>query len=588
MQHLFYLNKYLIKYKYRLLLGLIFIVFANAFSLVPAQVVRRGFNTIEQALINYKSNDIKIDSIKEELMILGLILILFSLAKGLFTFMMRQTIIVTSRLIEYDLKNEVYNHYQKLSLNFYRNNNTGDLMNRISEDVSRVRMYLGPAIMYSLNLTVLIIIIITAMFSVNVKLSLYVLAPLPILSIAIYYVSRIINLKSEKVQRQLSTLSTFCQESFSGIKVLKSYIKENDFSIDFNNESIIYKDKMLDLVKVNAFFFPLMILLIGLSTILTIYIGGKEAIAGNITTGNIAEFVIYVNMLTWPVASIGWVISIIQRAEASQERINEFLKTKSEITNTSNRYMVINGNIEFKNVFFTYSDSGIQALNNISFKVNSGKTIAFIGKTGSGKTTIANLICRMYNATKGQIKIDGKAINSINLNLLRDSISYIPQESILFSTTISDNIAFGVKGTDQEIIKAAKKSDVHKNIIKFKHKYNTVVGERGITLSGGQKQRIAIARALIKSSKILLFDDCLSAVDTKTEDKILTFLQSEAINKTTVIISHRISTIMFADLIYVLKDGKIIEQGNHHRLLKNHSYYKKLYLQQLTEKKLNV
>jgi len=588
MQHLFYLNKYLIKYKHRLLLGFIFIVFANAFGLVPAQVVRRGFNTIEQALINYNSNKIEIDYLKEELMILGLILILFSLAKGLFTFMMRQTIIVTSRLIEYDLKNEVYNHYQELSLNFYRKNNTGDLMNRISEDISRVRMYLGPAIMYSLNLTVLIIIVITAMFSVNIKLSLYVLMPLPILSVAIYYVSRIINIKSEKVQRQLSTLSTFCQESFSGIKVLKSYVKENDFSKDFNNESIIYKNKMLDLVKINAFFFPLMILLIGLSTILTIYIGGKEAIAGNITTGNIAEFVIYVNMLTWPVASIGWVISIIQRAEASQERINEFLKTKSEIINTSKKHMKINGNIEFKNVCFTYQDSGIEALNNISFQVNSGKTIAFIGKTGSGKTTIANLICRMYDVSKGQINIDGKAINSINLNLLRDSIGYIPQESILFSTTISDNISFGVKGTEQKITEAAKKSDVHKNIINFKQKYNTVVGERGITLSGGQKQRIAIARALIKSSKILLFDDCLSSVDTKTENKILTSLRRESIDKTTVIISHRVSTIMFADLIYVLQDGKIIEQGNHNKLLKKHGYYKRLYLQQLTEKQLNV
>ena len=588
MQHIFYLNKYLIRYKYRLLLGFIFIVFANAFSLVPAQIVRRGFNTIEQALINYNSNKIELDYLKEELMILGLILILFSLAKGIFTFMMRQTIIVTSRLIEYDLKNEVYNHYQELSLNFYRKNNTGDLMNRISEDVSRVRMYLGPAIMYSLNLIVLIIIVITAMFSVNVKLSVYVLAPLPILSAAIYYISRVINIKSEKVQRQLSTLSTFCQESFSGIKVLKSYVKENDFIKDFSNESIIYKNKMLDLVRINAFFFPLMILLIGLSTILTIYIGGKETIAGNITTGNIAEFVIYVNMLTWPVASIGWVISIIQRAEASQERINEFLKTKSEITNTSKTCMKINGNIEFKNVHFTYQESGVEALNNISFQVNSGKTIAFIGKTGSGKTTIANLICRMYDVSKGQINIDGKAINSINLNLLRDSIGYIPQESILFSTTISDNISFGVKGTEDEIIQAAKKSDVHKNIINFKDRYNTVVGERGITLSGGQKQRIAIARALIKSSKILLFDDCLSSVDTKTENKILTSLRHEAKDKTTVIISHRVSTIMFADLIYVLKDGKIIEQGNHDKLLKNNGYYKRLYLKQLTEKKLNT
>lgn len=499
-------------------------------------------------------------------------------------FFMRQTIIVVSRYIEYDLKNEIYQQYQDLSLAFYKRNNTGDLMNRISEDVSRVRMYLGPAIMYTINVSITLIIIVYIMFSINVRLSLYVLTPLPILSLTIYYISRKINIKSEQVQRQLSNISTHVQEAFSGIRVLKAYVREEHSLKNFTSESNEYLKKNEELYRINALFFPLMLLLIGLSTILTVYIGGQETIAGNIDFGVIPEFIIYVNMLTWPVASIGWVTSLVQRAAASQERINEFLKVTPEIQNTSNEPLELKGNIEFKDVSFKYPDTGIQALDKISFKLEAGKSLAVIGKTGSGKSTIAALLGRLYDTTGGQILIDGKPIEDLNLNALRKSMGYVPQEAFLFSNTIQENIAFGVDDASLEKVEeAAKNAEVHQNIMDFPRQYETRVGERGITLSGGQKQRLSIARAIIKEPKLLIFDDCLSAVDTETEESILNNLRRLIEKRTTLIISHRISSVKNADEIIVLEDGKIVERGNHQSLINSESYYKRMYEQQLLE-----
>lgn len=569
-----------------MILGVIFVTISVIFGVFPAQFVRTSFDTVQEGINGFQTDPDNFDysSLRNKLILYGLIIIGSSLLKGLFMFFMRQTIIVVSRFIEFDLKNEVFEQYQKLSLSFYKRNNTGDLMNRISEDVSRVRMYLGPAIMYTINVSLSLMIIIAIMLSINVRLTLYVLAPLPVLSIIIYYISHKINVKSEQVQRQLSTISTFVQEAFSGIRVIKAYVREEQSLKDFKEEANTYLKKNEELYRINALFFPMMILLIGISSILTIYIGGQEAIKGNITPGNIAEFIIYVNMLTWPVASIGWVTSLVQRAAASQTRINEFLSVDPEIKNPTTEPFHLKGKIEFKDVSFTYPDTGINALKNLSFILEKGKSLAIIGRTGAGKTTVASLVARMYDSSSGQVLIDDQELNKINLSDLRNSIGYVPQEAFLFSDTIARNIAFGADSDDQEaVIKAAKNAEVHENIMGFPSGYDTRVGERGITLSGGQKQRVSIARAIIKNPQLLIFDDCLSAVDTETEESILKNLREIIEDRTTLIISHRVSSVKDADKIIVLENGSLIEEGNHEDLMEKDGYYRSMYEQQLQE-----
>jgi len=587
MKALLTLNKYFWKYKWRFLAGIVFIIISNIFSLFPARFVREGFDSVSKAITDFQSGNGQTDmgDLKNQLLVYGLLVIGAALARGVFMFFMRQTIIVMSRFIEFDLKNDIYQQYQRLSLAFYKRNKTGDLMNRISEDVNRVRMYLGPAVMYTINVASQLVLVIGVMLSINVELTLYALLPLPLLSVAIYYVSNMINIRSERVQRQLSNISSFVQESFSGVRILKAYVKESEFQGEFENESRDYKEKSLHLVKVNALFLPLMTLLIGTSTLLTIYIGGLLAIEGEITTGVIAEFVIYVNMLTWPVASLGWVTSLVQRAEASQERINEFLHLEPEIINHNERPSDIGGSIEFNKVNFVYPDSGIHAIKDLSFKVEKGKSIAFIGKTGSGKSTVAYLIGRLYDRTDGEILVDGQNIESLNLNDLRNSTGYVPQEGFLFSDTIARNIAFGIDKMDMNRVEqASKDADVYQNIMDFPQKFDTRVGERGVTLSGGQKQRISIARAIIKEPQILIFDDCLSAVDTQTEEEILTNLKRIMAGKTTVIISHRLSSVKHCDEIIVLNDGAIEERGTHDSLMEKGGYYYDLFQKQQLEK----
>ena len=588
MRELSYLNKYFLKYRWRLLLGVFFVVTSNIFALYPAQYVRKAFDTTKEIIEANKNNAQNINDLTEPLLYFGLLIIAFALLKGVFMFLMRQTIIVMSRLIEFDLKNEIYQQYQRLDTAFYNRNNTGDLMARISEDVSRVRMFLGPATMYPINMISLFSLVVYTMFSINVKLTLFVLTPLPIMSISIFYISKVIHQKSEGVQKQLSKLSTLSQEAFSGIRVIKSFVNEKSNSKKFEKETNEYSILNVSLAKTNALFFPFMLLLIGLSTLLTIYIGGKEAAAGNITTGNIAEFIIYVNMLTWPMASIGWVTSIIQRAAASQKRINEFLQTKPEIQNHQQETSKIHGSIRFENVSFTYPDTGIKALNNVSFEISNGGSLAIVGKTGSGKSTVAQLISRLYDPDNGTVLIDNKNITKINLFDLRNSIGYITQEALLFSDSITNNIAFGsLKKTNQKTIEnAAKMAAIHNNIISFKNGYETQVGERGVSLSGGQKQRISIARAFIRNPQILIFDDCLSAVDTETEDHILKHLKKMMQSITSIIISHRISSIKHAEQIIVLEKGSIIETGTHDQLLQKQGVYFEMHEKQLTEDSL--
>nr|WP_271711470.1 ABC transporter ATP-binding protein [Marinigracilibium pacificum] len=572
-----------------ILLGLLFIIISNIFVIAPAPIVRHAIDYVTGTLKPYnmmEGTDLQqnlLDQIFGHIGWFVLLIILMAIGRGLFLFLVRQTIIVMSRYIEFDLKNEVYNHYQILPLAFYRKNNTGDLMSRISEDVSRVRMYLGPAIMYGLNMFTLFMMVIPYMISINPKLTLYALSPLPILSISIYYVNNIINKRSEEIQVALSGLSTFVQEAFSGIRVIKSFVREEDSVKNFTKESDQYKHKNLRLVFVNALFLPLIMGLIGLSVILTVYIGGNEVILGNITVGNIAEFIIYVNMLTWPVTSLGWITSIIQRAEASQRRINEFLKTENDIVSEKNIQKQIDGKIAFKDVTFTYPDSGITALKNINFEIDKGKSLAIIGTTGSGKSTLANLISRMYDVTNGEVRIDDIPIKDLNVEKLRESLGYVPQDVFLFSDTIKNNISFGTEGlTDELIYQAAKDADVYYNIIDFPKQFETVLGERGITLSGGQKQRVSLARAIVRNPKILILDDSLSAVDTKTENAILNSLKEIMKGKTSVIISHRVSSAKLADHIIVLDDGKIIEKGTHEDLMNSRGAYFELYEKQLT------
>lgn len=593
MKSLKYLNKYLFKYKYRLLFGFVFIVLSNIFAVYPAQLIREALDLVEAKLAGVEITDTSFLTeymegipLTKVVLIYGAIVFIAAIIKGAFTFFMRQTIIIMSRLAEYDLKNEVYNHYQDLDASFYKSNNTGDIMNRISEDVTKVRMYLGPGIMYSLNLIVLFVIVVPIMFSISVKLTMYSLIPLPILSIIIYYVSNVINQQSSKVQAKLSDITTLTQETYSGIRIIKSFVKEDYFNKELNKQNENYRSLSMDLVRTNAYFAPTMLLLIGLSTIFTIYIGGQEYIAGNITKGNILEFVIYINMLTWPVTAIGWVSSIIQRASASQERINEFLNTKSKIKNPTDKIEEVKGDIEFNNVSFTYPESGINALKNISFKVKQGEILAIVGRTGSGKSTVVNLLLRNYDLNEGEILIDNKNIKDINLNHFRENVGYVPQDVFLFSDTVENNIAFGYKNRlpEKEVIEqAAKDAVIYASIKEFDKGFKTRVGERGVTLSGGQKQRISIARAIIKSPKILIFDDCLSAVDTATEDAILNNLKRVMENKTSIIVSHRVSTVRNADKIVVLEDGKMVEFGTHNELLNAKGAYYKMHEKQLME-----
>lgn len=571
-------------------MGAVFICISNLFAIFPAQVIRKSLDAVQRALENNTEHSALLSSeIVSKLFLFGVIILAAAILKGIFMFLMRQTIIVMSRHIEYDLKNEMYAHYQKLSTSFYKKNNTGDLMARISEDISRVRMYVGPAIMYFIQMLTLFSFTITAMFLVNVKLTLCVLIPLPVLSLVIYYVSNRINKKSDKVQSQLSKLVTLTQETFSGIRILKSFAREEAMFAKYEKESIEYKNESLSLSKIEAFYAPSMTVLIGLSMLFAVYYGGNQVIKGEISIGNIAEFVYYINMLTWPVASVGWVSSLVQRAAASQERINTFLRTEPEIANPINEKLHLNGAIDFKNVSFTYPETGIKALKNISFTVEPGEAIGIIGRTGSGKSTIANLITRLYDAIEGEISIDYQKINELNISELRKNIGYVPQDVFLFSDTIANNILFGKHGLNEipkeNIEQVAKDAYIYNNIMELPEKFETYIGERGVTLSGGQKQRVSIARAIIGSPKILVFDDCLSAVDTETEDIILNNLKRLMQGKTTVIISHRVSSVKHANKIIVLESGEILEQGKHDDLLKQRGLYYSLYSKQLLEDK---
>jgi len=583
MRALRYLNKFFLKYRYRLILGILITIVAKIFALQIPQLIRESLNVVE----DYKNNRITdIDIVKSQLVINIVYIIGAALLSGLFTFMMRQTLIVMSRLIEYDLKNEVFEQYENLSLNFYKRNRTGDLMNRISEDIGKVRMYFGPAIMYTMNMLVLFVIAIANMARIDTKLTLYTLLPLPVLSVSIYFLSKVINERSNVVQQYLSKLTTFAQETFSGINVVKAYSIENFTTRSFTDLAIASKDKNIALYKAQALFFPLMLLLIGISNLLVIYVGGMQYIRGEIDNiGIIAEFIIYVNMLTWPVAVVGWVTSIVQQAEVSQRRINEFLQETPDIQNMQEKHTPVQGKIEFRNVSFTYEDTNIQALKDVSFKIEQGKTLAILGKTGSGKSTIAALIPRMYDVDQGDILIDEQPIRELNLKDLRESIGYVPQDAFLFSDSIKNNIRIGKESADdEEIRQAAESAYILHNIENFQNGFDTLVGERGVTLSGGQKQRVSIARALIADPEILIFDDCLSAVDTETEEIILKNLGKATKGKTTIIISHRTSSVKNADHIIVLDHGRVVQSGVHEDLILKDGYYQDIYNQQLEEK----
>ncbi len=585
MKELSYLNKYFIKYKYRFLLGIVITIVAQIFSLFTPKLISRSINVIADYTANPTGD---VSGVRNTLLLSLTLIVAATLVAGFLTFLMRQTLIVMSRYVEFDLKNEVFQHYEKLSQRFYKANRTGDLMNRISEDVGKVRMYVGPAVMYTINTIIRFGIVILYMYNVSPKLTLYTLLPLPLLSYCIFKLSTEINKRSTLFQENLSHLSSFSQELFSGIRVVKAYALESQNEQKFKQLAQESRDKNMNLAIVNSLFGPLMLLLIGLSNLVVIYFGGRMYMDGSIANiGIIAEFILYVNMLTWPVASIGWVSSLVQEAEASQKRINEFLKTTPDIENTAAAPTPINGSIAFKNVSFTYEDTNIQALKEVSFMVEKGETLAILGKTGSGKSTVLALISRLYDIQTGEITIDDTLLSEVNLSSLREAIGFVPQEAYLFSDTIKNNIKFGKESaSDEEVIEAAKQAKVHKNIQKFKKQYETILGERGITLSGGQKQRVSIARALIKDPEILLFDDCLSAVDTETEEAILHNLFAICKNKTTIIVSHRVSSAKNADKIIVLDKGEIKEQGTHNQLLNQKGYYYELYMKQLSEKEL--
>ena len=600
MKELQALNAYFWRYKWHLLGGIIFVTVSNYFRILQPQMLRKALDLVVNNISLYKNFDgfesqaALYSILGKSLLFFGAIVVILALLMGVFMYFMRQTIIVMSRLIEYDLRKTVFDHYQDLSLAFYKRNNTGDMMSRITEDVNKVRNYLGPTVLYGVNLVTLFTLTIYSMVSVSPILTFYSLLPLPFLVIGIYYVSTQISRRSEKIQRQLAALTSTAQEAYSGIRVVKSYVREEPIVNHFATQSEVFKEKALSLAKIDNAFFPIMLVCIGASTIITVYVGGLQVVAGNITPGNIAEFVIYVSMLTWPVTSIGWIASLTQQASASMKRINEFLKTPSDIQNiaSANNHSVtqslnhIKGDIEFKNVSFTYPDTGISALRNISFHLKEGEKLAIIGRTGSGKTTIADLLVRMYDVIpqgfdNGIIKIDGKDIKSLDINMLRQQIGYVPQDVFLFSDNVSGNIAFGKKGASQaEIEQFARHAAVYEDIMGLTEGFDTIVGERGVTLSGGQKQRISIARALIKQPDIVLLDDCLSAVDTTTEQTILGYLNNALADKTAIIITHRIYGLLQFDKIIVLENGEIAEQGTHEELIANKGYYFEMFEQQ--------
>jgi len=595
MKHLAYLNKFLYKYRWRLIPGVLFVIISNVFAVLQAPVIGKAIDFVANDISMYhlfagfNRQEMIYEIFGFSLLLLGVLVLVLSLLRGLFLFFMRQTIILMSRHIEYDLKNEIYNHYQVLSLAFYRRHNTGDLMNRVTEDVTRVRMYLGPGIMYTLNTVVLFVMIIYLMLTVNVRLAVFSILPLPILALIIFYVNNVINFRSEKIQERLSILSSFVQENLSGIRIIKSYVREGFVRGRFADESEHYKHHSLELVRVQALFYPLMLLLVGLSNVIIMYVGGTEVMKGNLTAGNVAEFVVYLNQLTFPVIALGWVTSLVQRAAASQKRINEFLHEEPEIKSPKVPKITIEGQIAFKNVSFIYPDTGIQALSNVSFTINPGQMVAIIGRTGSGKSTIANLLMRMYDSTGGEILIDGHSLTHLNLEGYRSQIGFVPQDVFLFSDTIANNIAFSADMLDMaRVEQAAKDAAVYNNIMELEKGFETLIGERGITLSGGQKQRVSIARAIVKQPQIIVFDDCLSAVDTRTEEEILNNLGSVMQGKTSIIIAHRISTIKNADKILVMDRGEIIEQGNHDYLMQQRGTYFELYEKQLLEEEENA
>jgi ATP-binding cassette, subfamily B, multidrug efflux pump len=585
MKELQYLNKFFAKYKFQFLLGIFITIVAQLFALFGPNYTGASVSAVEAFVKGTKSAD----EVKGILITSFLIILGATLFRGVLTFFMRQTLIVMSRHVEFDLKNEIFRQYENLSQNFYKQNRTGDLMNRISEDVNRVRQYVGPAIMYALNTIILFVVILTQMIIISPELTLYTVLPLPLLAWSIFWVANQINKRSTLVQQNLSALSSYSQEMFSGIRVIKAYALEGLKQDGFTELSRESKKRNMKLAFVGALFGPLMILLIGISNLVVLYVGGTMYLNGTIKDlGVIAQFILYINMLTWPVASIGWISGMVQEAEASQKRINEFLKIKPDIVNSQKVHTPVLGNITFENVSFTYDDTGIQALKNVSFAINKGETLAILGRTGSGKSTVLSLISRLYDTTTGTVKVDNADVKDLNLYDLRNSIGVVPQDAFLFSDTIENNIKFGKEdATHDEVVEVSKKAVVHHNIEGFTHQYETILGERGITLSGGQKQRVSIARALIKDAPILLLDDCLSAVDTETEEAILNSLQDFTRDKTTIIVSHRVSSAKNADRIIILEDGKIIEEGTHNQLVSQQGYYKELYLKQLSEKELS-
>jgi len=589
-QQLAVLNKFFYKYRWRFLLGIIFVSLSNYFRVLQPQMIRYALDLVIEniSLYNltegYASQEVLFAQLGTVLLFFGVLVLILALLMGIFMYFMRQTIIVMSRLIEYDMRKEIFAHYENLNLAFYKKNNTGDLMSRITEDVSKVRMYLGPGILYGINLASLFFFVIYSMLSVSPMLTFYSLLPMPFLSISIYYVSNLINKKSGIIQKQLATLNSTAQEVYSGIRVVKSYVQEPAMLRHFGNQSDDYKDKTMDLAKVNAMFFPLMILLVGASTVLTVYVGGVQVAKGTVTPGNIAEFVIYVSMLTWPITALGWIASIVQQAAASQSRINEFLNVDPAIKNPIIQPVELKGDIEFKKVDFVYPDSGIRAINDLTFTLKAGQKMAIIGKTGSGKTTIADLLLRMYDVTDGQIMIDGKDIRAHDLANLRKKIGYVPQDLFLFSDTIAGNVAFGKRAASRATIEEfTRYASVYEDIVGLPEGFDTMVGERGVTLSGGQKQRISIARALIKEPDIVILDDCLSAVDTTTEQQILGYLNGKLKDKTSLIITHRIYSSLQFDHIIVIEDGHISEQGTHETLLAKSGYYAQVFEQQQLE-----
>ena len=583
MKELKYLNKYLIKYRKRLLLGFFIVIIARILLLFTPGLIRNSVNVVELYLngTNVSVNDVQFELVKNIFLILAA-----SISAGIFTFLTRQTIINVSRFVEFDLKNEIFVQYQNLSMNFYKKNRTGDLMNRISEDVSKVRMYVGPAIMYSINTFTLIAITLFYMFRQSPELTLYTVCPLPILSFAIFKISRKINQKSKIVQESISKLSSFSQEIFSAIKIIKSYAIQETTKKKFNDISKLNKHNQIDLVRIQAMFFPLMIFLIGISNLFVIYIGGSKYLDGSIQQlGIIAEFIIYVNMLTWPVASLGWISSVVQQAEASQKRINEFLKQKNDILQQDKISKNISGKIEVKNLSFEYDDSGIKALKKINFYLEAGNSLGIIGSTGSGKTSLINILLRTLDFDNGEILIDDLSIKKFDIQKLRAQIGIVNQDSFLFSDSISNNIRFGAKEADMNnIVRVSKICSIHNEIINFNDKYNTLLGERGVNLSGGQKQRLCMARALIKNPKILILDDCLSALDNKTENEILKKIKKTYKSSSKIIVSHRVSSIQDCDKIIVMDDGEIIQTGKHNDLINTNGYYKNLFLDQSNNK----